>query len=476
MYLKANKLLIMKKAIYAILIFVFAISSKAQNPIVPQGVYIADPSAHVWQDGKMYVYGSRDESKKYYCSKSYRVVSSNDLITWDLSDTSFSSIGPNDGVPYSDNLLFAPDAQFFDGSYYLYYCMPAWGGGDHSCEGVATSDSPYGPFLNGKPIDIGKYNQIDPCVFIDDDGQAYYIWGQFSAKMAKLKSNRTEIDTASIVDNVVSEKDHFFHEGAYMIKRNGLYYMVYADVSRGGAPTCIAYSVSESPMGPFTYGGVIIDNKYSDPSAWNNHGSLVEFKDQWYVFYHRPTNNSEAMRKACIEPISFREDGSIPEVQMTSQGAGPPLDAFEEMDASRACMLLGNVRISTLEDNNEVLSNIYHNDKAFFKYLDFKNGADSVTLKVAPGSRSCVIDLSIDALTHSSFGATSSIGSIKIPEKGSKEWITVRAAVKPTTGIHALRLSISDPSVKGFNFSTDGDDKIKTEEIELCKIDAIQFK
>lgn len=467
----------MRRSICTVFLVALVTLARAQNPIVPAGVYIADPSAHVWKDGKMYVYGSRDENPKYYCSNSYRVLSSEDLVHWELSDTSFSSVGSRDQVAYSDRSLFAPDVQYFNGTYFLYYCMPSWGEGDYSCEGVATSDSPTGPFLNGQPLDIGKYNDIDPCVFIDDDGQAYYIWGQFSAKMARLLPDRMGIDTSSIVDDVLTEKDHFFHEGSYLVKRNGLYYLVYADVSRGGAPTCIGYSVSRSPMGPYTYGGVIVDNKYSDPSVWNNHGSLVEFKDRWYVFYHRATNNSETMRKACIEPITFREDGSIPEVEMTSQGAGDPLNAFEEIAAARACMLLGNVRISTLGNNREVLSEIYHSDKAFFKYLNFMDGADSVIIRVAPGNRSCKIDLSIDAFTKSSFGSENSIVSLDIPEKGTEEWITVQAAIKPTSGIHALSLGITDPSQqKGFNFSTDGDDKLKPEEIELCKIAAIQFK
>ena len=67
-------------------------------------------------------------------------------------------------------------------------------------------------------------NEIDPCVFIDDDGQGYYIWGQFSAKIAKLKPNMMEIDSTTIKDNIVTEKEHYFHEGGYMVKRNGIYY------------------------------------------------------------------------------------------------------------------------------------------------------------------------------------------------------------------------------------------------------------
>lgn len=101
-----------------------ALSLAAQNPIVPAGIYIADPSAHVWKDGKMYVYGSRDESPDYYCSNSYVVLSSPDLKSWTVSKPSFVSQGPGDQVPYADGPLYAPDVQFSNGQYFLYYCMP----------------------------------------------------------------------------------------------------------------------------------------------------------------------------------------------------------------------------------------------------------------------------------------------------------------------------------------------------------------
>lgn len=462
-----KKILIVSQLILACLFL------NAQNPIVPPGVYIADPSAHVWEDGRMYVYGSWDESPNYYCSHYYKVLSSDDLIHWELSDTSFASIGPNDHVPYSDASLFAPDAQYMNGKYYLYYCLSSRGDGT---EGVAVSDSPYGPFENTEMMNLNGYNEIDPCVFIDDDGQGYYIWGQFSAKMAKLKPNMMEIDSTTIVDNVVTEKDHFFHEGSYMVKRNGIYYLVYADVSRGGAPTCLGYSTSESPMGPYTYRGVIIDNKYCDPSVWNNHGSLVEFDGQWYVFYHRATNNSRMMRKACLEPITFTADGLIPEVQMTSQGAGAPLNAFEEIDAARACMFLGNIRISTISSEQEALTEIHNNDKAFYKYLDFKEGADSILIRVAPGEKPCRIDLAIDSFTSSTFGSSSSIGSVEVPaRKADNEWITVKAAVEPTKGVHALRIGVSDPERRGRFIPGEGNQEVMAE-VELCKIDAFQFK
>ena len=257
-------------------------SLPGQNPIVPPGVYIADPSAHVWKDGRLYVYGSRDESPKYFCSGRHDVLASDDLKSWTLTTNVFASKGPGDQVPYNDSPLFAPDCQYRDGTYYLYYCQPS-----RNAEGVATASSPAGPFVKGTPIALSGINEIDPCVFLDDDGQAYYIWGQFSAKIAKLKPNLTEIDPATIRRNVVTEKEHFFHEGGYMVKRNGIYYFVYAHMGRKGRPTCIGYATSQSPLGPFTYGGVIIDNDRCDPGNWNNHGSLVEFKGQLSVLRDR---------------------------------------------------------------------------------------------------------------------------------------------------------------------------------------------
>ena len=284
-------------------------------------------------------------------------------------------------MAYSDALLYAPDCQYRNGIYYLYYCLAS----NVNTEGVATSTSPTGPFTNGRVIDLEGHNQIDPAVFVDDDGQAYYIWGQFTAKMARLRPNMTEIDPATIRDNVLTEKEHFFHEGGYMVKRKGIYYFIYAHVGRGNRPTCIGYATSRSPMGPFRYGGVIVDNDHSDPGVWNNHGSIVEMNGRWYVFYHRSTHGSKMMRKVCVEPITFNEDGSIDEVEMTSQGAGGPLDARRLIDAERACLLYGNVRIQAFDVDKEELGGIQDDDRAGYKYVDFGTGVGTVTVRVAPG-------------------------------------------------------------------------------------------
>lgn len=172
---------------------------------------------------------------------------------------------------------------------------------------------------------------IDPTVFVDDDGQAYYYWGQFSLKGAKIKPNMTELDEASIRDSLIDSREHFFHEGSFVFKRKGIYYVLYAhEGRRDRRPTSLGYATSSSPLGPFTYKGVVIDNFGCDPETWNNHGSIAEFNGQWYVFYHRSSHGSQIMRRACAEPIEFNADGTIDEVEMTSQGAGKPLDAFSK--------------------------------------------------------------------------------------------------------------------------------------------------
>ena len=428
-------------------IFLFINTLFAQNPISPPGVYFADPSAQIWEDGNLYLYGSLDESLDHYCSYRHHVMKTSDMKNWEVYKDVFSSKGKGDAVPYNDELLFAPDCAYKDGNYYLYYCQPT-----EVTEGVAVSKSPTGPFINGKPINTKGYNEIDPSVFIDDDGQAYYMWGQFTVKMAKLKPNMVELDLNSIKNNVITEKEHHFHEGAYLTKRNGIYYMVYADISRADMPTCIGYATSKNIFGPYKYGGVIVDNNHSDPGNWNNHGSIIEFKNQWYVFYHRSTHDSNVMRKACVEPIYFNADGSINEVEMTSQGAGSPLDATKIIDAERACLLYGNVRIEAFDSENEKLTKIHNEDKVVYKYIDFKEGVKTVSLRIKKGKYAGKINITIDKPWHKK------IGEIKIDSATKNDdWQTLTFNAENVTGVHALWLQ----------FLGEGDD--------LFEIDWIRF-
>lgn len=421
----------MRKGILVFVVLITAIIGYAQNPICPIGTYIADPTARIWPDGKLYIYGSTDESKDYWCSYKHDVLYTDDLRTWNLQPDVFSTKGGKDAVKETDALLFAPDAMYLNGMYYLYFCTPD----KKYSEGVAVSKSPLGPFTDAKQLNTGKYSEIDPTVFIDDDGQAYYYWGQFSLKGAKMKVNMTELDEASIRDSLLDSKEHFFHEGAFVFKRKGIFYILYAhEGRRDRRPTSLGYATSSSPLGPFTYKGVVIDNFGCDPETWNNHGSIAEFNDQWYVFYHRSSHGSQIMRRACAEPIEFNADGTIDEVEMTSQGAGKPLDAFSKIEAERACLLDGYCRIKLIGPGNEALSSIKSGDWAAYKYLDFANGVS--TFKVnAHSYNGGFINIRLGS------PAGKIIGTVDItPLSKRNTYDTFFCKVDPVKGIHALYL------------------------------------
>ena len=218
----------------------------ALNPITPAGIYIADPEAHAAPDGKLYVYGSNDESHEHWCSHRHHVLATSDMVNWKIYRDTFASKGPNDQVPDHDRLLFAPDCAYKNGTYYLYFCSP---GNDHFSEGVAVSDTPYGPFVNGKTIPQAE--QIDPAVLVDGN-DAYYFWGQGQPKVAKLNADMLSIDPSTIKNCLKGDqKENFFHEGSSIRKIGDTYYLVYADESRRHKPTCLGYATSKDPMGPY---------------------------------------------------------------------------------------------------------------------------------------------------------------------------------------------------------------------------------
>lgn len=274
-------------------------------------------------------------------------------------------------------LLFAPDCMERNGKYYLYFCMP-----DDS-EGVAVSDSPVGPFTNPIQLPCGG---IDPAIFIDDDGQAYYYWGQLFSHGVKLNEDMISFDRDEIVDDLVTEEEHFFHEGSSMRKIGDTYYYVYADMERG-KPNSLGYSTSKFPMGPFTYRGIIIDNDGCDPASWNNHGSIECVNGQWYVFYHRCSRGVQQHRRLCIEKIEILEDGTIPEVKMTSQGIGEPFAPGEVIMGYQACEMSGSVYIGVNEDAEsaeeypEVLMNISAGDEVMFRYVKSEQEWKEISLK-----------------------------------------------------------------------------------------------
>ena len=423
----------------------------SHNPILPLEHHVPDSEAHVFSDGRLYVFGSYDAMPDAYCSDRYRVFSTADMRAWTDHGVSFrgqdvpwyndpdapkypgldfskpsaflrrmmEDQNPEDveahaPVSFDIPFLYAPDAIERDGKYYLYFCMT-----DQS-EGVAVADQPYGPFRDPVQLPCGG---IDPAIFIDDDGQAYFYWGQIWSKGVKLNGDLRSFDPKDIVDNLVTEEEHFFHEGSSMRRIGDTYYYVFADMERG-KPTSLGYATSKSPLGPFTYRGIIVDNDGCDPASWNNHGSIECLNGQWYVFYHRCSRNTQFYRRLCVEPITINPDGSIDEVKMTSQGPGKPFAPGEKLMGWQACGLTGSCWIDADDKYAESLQHIANGDTAVFRYV---KSDDSYTRAILE----CEGEGTVDILLNDRL-----VGTARI-EGGA---LKTEAAISAEAGEYELRL------------------------------------
>lgn len=399
-------------------------STYPHNPILPNHIFVPDDEAHVWEDGRIYLYGSFDlQGRRAYCSDRYHVYSSDNMVDWVDHGVSFSIADIDWTGDNKHSLdLYAPDASYRNGSYYLYYCLS-----DGRC-GVASSQSPCGPFK-----DVGQIAQvdgIDPAVLIDDDGQAYLYWGQFDrVRVAKLKENMIEIEPDTITQPL-SVAEHEFHEGSSVKKIGGKYYYLFTDTHRHGRKaTSMGYAISDHPMKGFKYGGVIIDNFGCDPKTWNNHGSMQCFNGQWYIFYHRSTHACEFSRHVCVEKININPDGSIDEVQMTSSGIADAISAGEQIAACYACGLNGNVRIvgDDASENTLVLGEIRPSDSADYRYIDF-DGENTLTLRLRSEGE-CTLELYVDGILHASHTAAA-----------CADYRALSLPIEPLRGRHSLRV------------------------------------
>lgn len=410
--------------------------TRALNPISPPGLYIADPEVRQMPDDRIYMYGSRDEPGNAWCSRSYNVLSTSDLVRWEVEQFSFATKGLGKQTDYTEKVLYAPDCIYHNGKYYLYYCLEG-GGENREDEGVAVSSSPYGPFKNGQAIK--GISGIDPSVFIDDDGQGYLFWGQGYAKGAKLSKDMLSIEGA-VHDSLLTYQTHAFNEASSVRKINGIYYYIYSGHQRHGESNCatLNYATAASPFGPYTFRGVIIDNFESHHAVVNNHGSMIKIDGQWYIFYHRPTQGGSSMRKACVEPIFFRSDGTIKEVEMTTQGAGGPISPLRRMEAARACRLSGNLTISVRSPHYDIpveyLSSIRDGDCAYWKYYDFsKAKVNRFICKTWDKNLSGQIEIRLDTPDGELIGTC-----VVAPMKGEVAYGIHEAKIKPVKGKHAL--------------------------------------
>lgn len=273
----------------------------AQNPILKKNdtgfIYAADPAAEVFNN-KVYLYCSRDipNAVSYNTMQDYAVLESSDMKNW-----------INHGVvlkpreyDWAHGQMNAPDVAYKDGWYYFYFPY------NKTHIGVAKSRTPIGPWEEAVTDKITTI--FDPCVVVDDDGQAYIYGNDHKVDIgepgwhimgAKLKDNMVELDGPwiQLSEETVNEAVHLF-------KRNGIYYFS----ARVGKVT--KYWMADNPLPHFaTLKGELAPDSPSSP----NHTSVVEFNDEWYFFYHRGDVNdgSNHTRSACFEKMTFREDGTI---------------------------------------------------------------------------------------------------------------------------------------------------------------------
>jgi arabinoxylan arabinofuranohydrolase len=298
------------------------LSAYAQNPII-SNIYTADASAHVWKDGRLYIYPSHDVDPPRGCDlmDKYHVFSTDDMIHWkdhgEILNASEVSWGRAEG-----GFMWAPDCAYKNGTYYFYFPHPSGTDWNKTWKvGIATSKQPASGFKSQGYLDVGgddAHAMIDPCVFIDDDGQAYFYYGGGGRCVgAKLKDNMTEL--AAPLKPMEGLVD--FHEATWLFKRNNLYYLTYADNNRvnGKGANRMNYATSKSPLGPWTYGGVYLDPTDCD----TDHGSVVEYKGQWYAFYHNSVLSGRGnLRSVCVDKLYFNPDGSIQKVIQTGLKPG----------------------------------------------------------------------------------------------------------------------------------------------------------
>ena len=281
------------------------------NPILPD--FHADPSAHVF-DGTLWLYPSHDIAGTKYWWKMFdwHAFSSNDLVHWKDHGVIFSL----KETTWAKRYAWAPDAMQRNGKYYFYFCASDIPGNDNSCAnciGIAVSDRPEGPFKDalGKPLVKSSPTEkpaMDPCIFIDDDQQAYLYYGQIDLRVLKLKEDMVTIDGE--IKHVDIKN---FGEGIWIHKYKGKYYLSYPMFENNKASR-LAYSMGDSPYGPFQFKGVIIDNH-----SRNIHHSIVQYKGQWYLFYH-VQGPSAYERRVCAEFLEYNDDGTIKPIKMTKTG------------------------------------------------------------------------------------------------------------------------------------------------------------
>jgi arabinoxylan arabinofuranohydrolase len=428
-----TKHLFSKKTLFiCAFIMLFFSCGYAANPIIPYP-YTADPSPHQWSDGKYYLYCSHDKDTDVdWDMEDYHVFSSTDLVNWTDHGIAFRKTDS----PFGNGAaLWAPDCMYRNGMYYLYYPQ-------NSKIGVATSTSPTGPFTNAKFLyqTANSAYSYDPMIFVDDDNQPYLLVssamnsGGFVPVLCKLGA-----DMESITQETILSTTGNFHEGPWMFKRNGIYYLAW------GGGSC-DYSTSTNLLGPYTYKGTIA-NQWRDAggnliSGDQQHPGVANFGGQWYFAsaWGAPDNKR---RQVFMQYMYFNADGTIKFITPDMQGVIAPGIPFGQVEAENYNSMSG-VQMETCSDTTGGgydIGYIENGDYLVFQNMNFGTGANSFQARVASANSGGNIEVHLDSLTGPLVGTCAVSGT-----GGWQTWVTKSCSISGASGTHNLYLKFTGGS------------------------------
>ncbi|WP_327661830.1 MULTISPECIES: family 43 glycosylhydrolase [unclassified Streptomyces] len=287
-----------------------------RTPVLPG--FHADPNIVAF-GGTYYLYTTNDGFDGW-SGTTFSAWSSKDLVHW--SDRGvILDLGKD--VSWAESRAWAPTIAEKDGRFYFYYCAEAK-------IGVATADSPTGPFTDSGKVLIaanpdGGGQAIDPAAFTDDDGQTYLYWGNGSAWVVPLDEDDMTSYDPSKARQIKGLED--FREGLFMVRRGGLYHLTYSIDDTRSANYRVGYATSDSPYGPFTYRGVVLEKDPTQGILGTGHNSLLRVPgtDEWYIAYHRfgMPGGDGTHRETTIDRVTFGADGLMRPVVPTLDGVLP---------------------------------------------------------------------------------------------------------------------------------------------------------
>ena len=408
----------------ALLVMMTAGICRAQNPII-QTKFTADPAPMVYHDTVFLYTGHDEDDATGFKMLNWLLYTSTDMVNWTdhgpVASLSNFSWAPKNGA-------WATQVIERKGKFYMYCPIHVKG------IGVLVADSPYGPFKDplGKPLINQSVDDIDPTVFIDDDGQAYLYWGNPNCWFVKL--NEDMISYSGSIGKV-EPRLPTYQEGPWFYKRNGLYYLAFASTC---CPEGIGYSMSSSPTGPWTYKGSIMDG---DKRSSGNHPGIIDYKGNSYVFgfnyalNYSLTDIHRERRSICLAKFSYNSDGTINKLPFWSPAGVDQVGTLNPYKRTAATTISLESGIKTAKDSiaGMYVTDINNGDYIRVRGADFGKGAKKFEAKVASPFGSAAIEIHIDSL------GGPLLGSLSVKKTGDwQKWSTQACAIKKVMSVHDI--------------------------------------